>query len=479
MPSLFEPVQAGDLRLANRIAMAPLTRNRAPDAIPTPLMATYYTQRASAGLLITEATAISPQGQGYADVPGLYGTEQLDGWKRVTHAVHAEGGKIVMQLWHMGRIVHPVFLDGQPPVSASATTAPGEAHTPTGKQPYAEARAMTHEDIQRTIADYRRAAENAKKAGFDGVQLHGANGYLVDQFLRDGTNLRTDEYGGSPENRTRFMREVLEALIDSDCFDRIHVSLDTPDVLEATPRMQAWTAAGTTIFVAARGNLADSGIAAVEEIDNPLPLVITTGDNALHTPELVRDFQSVIGKEARAQMLSRINRLPDLLVAAIGGGSNAIGLFHPFLDDKDVEMLGIEAAGHGLEKEHAASLAGGRPGILHGNKTYLLQDEDGQIAEAHSISAGLDYPGVGPEHAWLKDSGRAEYVAVTDDEALEAFHKLCRLEGIIPALESSHALAYAAKIAPRMRKDQILLVNLSGRGDKDMHTVAEKSGLKF
>jgi tryptophan synthase beta chain len=196
-------------------------------------------------------------------------------------------------------------------------------------------------------------------------------------------------------------------------------------------------------------------------------------------PELVRDFQSVIGKEARAQMLSRINRLPDLLVACIGGGSNALGLFHPFLDDKDVAMLGIEAAGHGLDKEHAASLAGGRPGILHGNKTYLLQDADGQIAEAHSISAGLDYPGIGPEHSWLKEIGRVRYDSVTDVEALAAFQLLCRTEGIIPALEPAHAIAAVEREAKKMDRDQIILANLCGRGDKDIFTVAEALGTKI
>jgi len=196
-------------------------------------------------------------------------------------------------------------------------------------------------------------------------------------------------------------------------------------------------------------------------------------------PELVRDFQSVIGKEARAQMLAREGRLPDLLVASIGGGSNAIGLFHPFLDDHDVAMLGIEAAGHGLDKEHAASLAGGSPGILHGNKTFLLQDEDGQITEAHSISAGLDYPGIGPEHSWLKEIGRVEYDSITDVEALEAFKTLCRLEGIIPALEPSHAIAAVIKRAPTMAKDKIIVVNLCGRGDKDIFTVADALGVKL
>ena len=196
-------------------------------------------------------------------------------------------------------------------------------------------------------------------------------------------------------------------------------------------------------------------------------------------PELVRDFQSVIGREAREQMLKRTGRLPDLLVAAIGGGSNAIGLFHPFLDDAEVKMLGVEAAGHGLDKEHAASLAGGRPGILHGNKTYLLQDEDGQIAEAHSISAGLDYPGIGPEHSWLKEIGRVEYTSVTDQEALAAFQLLCRTEGIIPALEPAHAIAAVAKIAPTMDKDAIIVANLCGRGDKDIFTVADALGAKL
>jgi tryptophan synthase beta chain len=196
-------------------------------------------------------------------------------------------------------------------------------------------------------------------------------------------------------------------------------------------------------------------------------------------PELVRDFQSVIGTEARAQILEAEGRLPDMLIAPVGGGSNAIGLFHPFLDDTDVEIVGVEAAGEGLDGKHAASLAGGVPGVLHGNKTYLLQDEDGQITEAHSISAGLDYPGIGPEHAWLHDIGRVRYVPVTDDEALASFQRLCKLEGIIPALESAHAIAAAERIAPTLGKDKIIIVNLSGRGDKDIFTVAEALGVKL
>ncbi len=197
-------------------------------------------------------------------------------------------------------------------------------------------------------------------------------------------------------------------------------------------------------------------------------------------PMMVRDFQAVIGNEAKQQMQEEYGRQPDALIACVGGGSNAIGLFYPYINQENVRMIGVEAAGKGIDtQEHAATLVTGKPGVLHGNRTYLIQDENGQIIETHSISAGLDYPGVGPEHAWLKDCGRAEYVAVTDDEALAAFHALCRFEGIIPALESSHALAYAAKLAPTLDKDQLLLVNLSGRGDKDMATVAEQSGISL
>jgi tryptophan synthase beta chain len=197
-------------------------------------------------------------------------------------------------------------------------------------------------------------------------------------------------------------------------------------------------------------------------------------------PVMVRDFQSVIGKECLTQMPELCGRQPDAVIACVGGGSNAMGIFHPYIPYEDVRLIGVEAAGEGIDTgRHAASLTAGRPGVLHGNRTYLLQDANGQITETHSVSAGLDYPGVGPEHAWLKDTGRAEYATITDAEALEAFHTLCRLEGVIPALESSHAVAHALKIAPSMAKDKILLVNLSGRGDKDMHTVAEKSGIQF
>ncbi|MGA1561825.1 MAG: tryptophan synthase subunit beta [Gammaproteobacteria bacterium] len=214
----------------------------------------------------------------------------------------------------------------------------------------------------------------------------------------------------------------------------------------------------------------------VTNVDNTFYIIGTVAGPHPY-PAMVRDFQSIIGREARAQMIDLTGRLPDALVACVGGGSNAIGLFHPFLDDEGVKIYGVEAGGEGIETgKHAAPLSAGKPGVLHGNRTYIMEDENGQIIETHSISAGLDYPGVGPEHSWLKDTGRAQYVAVNDDEALAAFHKLCRVEGILPALETSHALAYAEKLAKTMRPDQHIVINLSGRGDKDIHTVASLEG---
>jgi tryptophan synthase beta chain len=209
--------------------------------------------------------------------------------------------------------------------------------------------------------------------------------------------------------------------------------------------------------------------------------IIGTAAGPAPYPAMVRDFQSVIGKETREQMLEREGRLPDTLVACIGGGSNAIGLFHPFLDDEGVAIYGVEAGGHGLDVPdgHCASLTGGKPGVLHGNRTYLLQDEDGQILEGHSISAGLDYPGVGPEHSWLKESGRVKYVAITDKEALAAFQLCTRLEGIIPALEPAHALAFVEKLAPTLARDNLLVMNMCGRGDKDIFAVAQHLGMKM
>jgi len=215
----------------------------------------------------------------------------------------------------------------------------------------------------------------------------------------------------------------------------------------------------------------------VTNVDNTF-YIIGTAAGPHPYPAMVRDFQAIIGREAKQQCQEMTGRLPDALVACVGGGSNAIGLFYPFIDDASVKMYGVEAAGDGIETgRHSAPLCAGRPGVLHGNRTYLMEDDDGEIIETHSISAGLDYPGVGPEHAWLKDTGRAQYVNITDNEALEGFHALTRMEGIIPALESSHAMAYTMKLAPTMKKDEIIIVSLSGRGDKDMHTMAQREGI--
>lgn len=217
----------------------------------------------------------------------------------------------------------------------------------------------------------------------------------------------------------------------------------------------------------------------VTNIDNTFYIIGTVAGPHPY-PAMVRDFQAVIGREARQQCLDQTGQLPDVLLACVGGGSNAIGLFYAFIDDQTVKMIGVEAAGDGVETgRHSAPLCAGRPGVLHGNRTYLMADDDGEIIETHSISAGLDYPGVGPEHAWLKDTGRAQYVNVTDDEAMAGFHALTRMEGIIPALESSHAMAYAMKLAPTMRKDQIIVINLSGRGDKDMQTIMQREGISL
>jgi tryptophan synthase beta chain len=217
----------------------------------------------------------------------------------------------------------------------------------------------------------------------------------------------------------------------------------------------------------------------VTNVDNTFYIIGTVAGPHPY-PAMVRDFQAIIGREAKEQCLEATGRLPDALVACVGGGSNAIGLFYPFLEDKSVKMYGVEAAGDGVETgRHSAPLCAGRPGVLHGNRTYLMADDDGEIIETHSISAGLDYPGVGPEHAWLKDTGRATYVNITDTEALEGFYALTRMEGIIPALESSHAMAYTMKLAPTMRKDETIIINLSGRGDKDMQTMAKREGIEL
>ena len=259
--ALFEPIRLGSLEARNRIFMAPLTRGRSdqPGSVPNDMMATYYRQRSGAGLIISEATGISREGLGWPAAPGIWSQEQVEGWKPVTAGVHEEGGLIACQLWHMGRLVHPDFLDGAPPVSASATTAPDHAHTPTGRKPYEQARALDIEEIPRVVEDYRHAAQCAKDAGFDGVQLHGANGYLVDQFLRDSTNLRDDDYGGPAENRVRFLREVLTALCDVWGPDRVGVRLspngETQGCNDSDP---------ATTFGAAAKVIEDLGLAFLE-----------------------------------------------------------------------------------------------------------------------------------------------------------------------------------------------------------------------
>jgi tryptophan synthase beta chain len=263
------------------------------------------------------------------------------------------------------------------------------------------------------------------------------------------------------------------------------VYMGADDVVRQAPNVARMKMLGATVVPVTSGTrtLKDALNEAMRDwvtnVDNTFYIIGTVAGPHPY-PMLVRDFQAVIGREARRQCLEKEGRLPDALVACVGGGSNAIGLFHPFLGDESVKLYGVEAGGLGLETgQHAAPLCAGRPGVLHGNRTYLMEDENGQIMGTHSISAGLDYPGVGPEHAWLKDIGRANYVAITDDEALEGFRMLTRTEGIIPALESSHAISYAMKLAPTMDKDEIIIVNLSGRGDKDMNTIARIEGFEF
>ncbi|MDM7322831.1 MAG: tryptophan synthase subunit beta [Gammaproteobacteria bacterium] len=263
------------------------------------------------------------------------------------------------------------------------------------------------------------------------------------------------------------------------------VYMGADDVVRQAPNVARMKMLGATVVPVTSGTrtLKDALNEAMRDwvtnVDNTFYIIGTVAGPHPY-PMIVRDFQAVIGREARRQCLEKEGRLPDALVACVGGGSNAIGLFYPFLGDESVKLYGGEAGGLGLETgQHAAPVCAGRPGVLHGNRTYLMEDENGQIIGTHSISAGLDYPGVGPEHAWLKDTGRANYVAITDDEALEGFRMLTRSEGIIPALESSHAIAYAMKLAPTMDKDAIIIVNLSGRGDKDMNTIARIEGFEF
>ena len=337
MPSLFEPVQAGDLHLANRIAMAPLTRNRAPDAIPTPLMATYYTQRASAGLLITEATAISPQGQGYADVPGLYGTEQLDGWKRVTSAVHAEGGKIVVQLWHVGRVSH---TDLQPGNAAPVAPSAIRAHTKTvllkdGVPTFTDTsmpRALDLGELPGIVQDYRHAARNAIACGFDGVEIHAANGYLIDQFLKTGANQRTDDYGGSIKNRARLLLEVTRAIVDEIGGGRTGIRLSpvTPanDIVDENPQ---------PLFDYVVRELGKLGLAYVHVIEGATGGPRELPDRPFDYAELRNAYRAAGGKGAWM-----VNNGYDraLAEAALANGADIVAFGRPFISNPDlVERL--------------------------------------------------------------------------------------------------------------------------------------------
>ncbi|MEQ8772066.1 MAG: alkene reductase [Erythrobacter sp.] len=325
--ALFQPLTMGALTAKNRIFMAPLTRGRAaePMFVPNELMATYYRQRAGAGMILTEATGISREGLGWPSAPGIWSDEQVEGWKLTTEGVHEQGGLIVMQLWHMGRLVHPWFLDGEPPVSASATQAPGQAHTPVSKQDYALARELSPEDIRRVVADYRHAAENAKAAGFDGVQLHGANGYLVDQFLRDSSNLRTDEYGGSPEKRTRFMREVLEALIDVWGADKVGIRMspngETQGVDDSDP---------AATFGAAAKVCEELGLAFVE-LREPGP------DGTFGSTDIPKQ-NPVIREGYSGALILNSDYTAEAAEEAIAGGlCDAVSFGRPYISNPDLE----------------------------------------------------------------------------------------------------------------------------------------------
>ncbi|HQS96067.1 MAG: alkene reductase [Novosphingobium sp. 17-62-19] len=322
---LFQPVRLGAIEAPNRIIMAPLTRGRATsEGVPTPIMIEYYRQRASAGLIITEATGISREGLGWPSAPGIWNDEQTEAWKPIVEAVHQAGGRIVLQMWHMGRIVHPDFLGGQPPVSASATRAPGQAHTPTGKQDFATARPLTLDEMPRLIDDYGRAAENAKKAGFDGVQLHAANGYLIDQFLRDGTNLRDDEYGGSPQNRVRLMREVVERLISVWGKERVSIRLspngDSQGVDDSNP--------AATFGEAARV-LQEVGVSFVE-LRQP-------GPEGTFGQTDVPQQDSVIRAIYTGPLVLNSDYTPEQAAADVASGrTDAISFGRPFISNPDL-----------------------------------------------------------------------------------------------------------------------------------------------
>lgn len=325
MPTLFDPIRLGAIEAPNRILMAPLTRGRnTREHVPTPIMVDYYAQRASAGLIISEATGISRQGMGWPYGPGIWTEEQVAGWRRVTEAVHAKGGRIVSQLWHMGRIVHPSFLGGEAPVSASATTAPGSAHTYDGKQPYAEARALRLDEIPGLLEDYRAAARNAVKAGFDGVQIHAANGYLIDQFLRDNSNFRDDAYGGSVENRVRLLREVTQAVVEIVGADRTGVRLspngDSQGVNDSNPDV---------LFAAAGTALSSIGIAFLELREPGFEGTFGKADRPPVAPAIRKVFKGplVLNSDYTAESAQQ---------ALDSGVADAIAFGRPFIANPDL-----------------------------------------------------------------------------------------------------------------------------------------------
>ncbi|MBX3560738.1 MAG: alkene reductase [Sphingomonas sp.] len=325
MPSLFDPIKLGDLDLPNRVLMAPLTRGRATrEHVPTPLMATYYAQRAGAGLIISEATGISRQGLGWPYAPGLWSKEQVEAWKPVTEAVHDAGGRIIAQLWHMGRVVHPSYLGGAAPVSASATTAPYKAHTYDGRQPYVEARALRRDEIPGLIEDYVHAAGNAVAAGFDGVQVHAANGYLIDQFLRDGSNLRDDDYAGPVENRIRLLREVAQALADTVGAGRTAVRLspngDSQGVNDSDP---------VPLFSAAAAALGEIGIAFLELREPGFEGTFGKAELPPVHPHIRKAFAGPL-------VLNSDYRLMDAQVALDAGAADAIAFGRTFLANPDL-----------------------------------------------------------------------------------------------------------------------------------------------
>ncbi len=326
LETLFQPLRLGAIEAKNRVFMAPLTRGRStqPGSVPNAMMETYYRQRAGAGLIISEATGISVEGSGWPAAPGIWSEEQVAGWQSVTRAVHEEGGRIVLQLWHMGRTVHPDFLGGEAPVSASATTAPGHAHTFEGRKPYAQARALETDEIARVVADYAHAAANAKKAGFDGVQLHGANGYLVDQFLRESTNLRSDRYGGSVENRTRFLREVLEALIGVWGTDRVGVRLspngETQGCDDSNP---------AAVFGAAARVCEELGLAFVE-LREPGP------NGTFGKTEVPKQSPLIRSLYSGALILNSDYTAQEAAAAVADGRADAISFGRPYISNPDL-----------------------------------------------------------------------------------------------------------------------------------------------